>query len=396
MSGNLLIGQSGGPTAVINGSLVGAIDAALRHPEIDGIYGALHGVEGLLQNRIVDLRRESRATLDLVYRTPSAALGSCRFQLQAQDIDRLVSILQRLDVRYFLYIGGNDSADTSHRIAIRASDLGYPLQVIGIPKTVDNDLMHTDHCPGYGSIARFVASVTRDAGRDTEALPTVHPVKIIQVMGRNSGWVAGASALAKKSDLDAPQLIYFPELVFDRQKFLSDVRTVCDRIGYAIVVVCERVKDETGEVVGGGEALFIDAFGHPYHEGPAGYLCRLVDQQLGLRARYDKPGTAQRMAMSHVSETDLEEAYLLGKMAVDYAVAGESDKMVILLREPGEIYRCSTGLADLETIANSERTLPADYINAAGNFVTEAFLNYARPLIGGPLPDYGRLSKIPF
>ncbi|MBI2864649.1 MAG: 6-phosphofructokinase [Chloroflexi bacterium] len=394
MRGNLIVGQSGGPTAVINGSLLGAIDAALSRPEVEGIFGALHGVEGLLQNKIVDLRREDRSTLDLVFRTPSAALGSCRYHLMAQDLDRLVAILQQHDVRYFLYIGGNDSADTAHRIARRAADLGYPLRVVGIPKTVDNDLMYTDHCPGYGSIARYVASVTRDAGRDTEALPMVHPVKIIQVMGRNSGWVAGASALAKKSDLDAPQLIYFPELVFDRKRFLDDVQAVCDRIGYAMVVVCERVKDETGELVGGGDALFVDSFGHAYHEGPASYLCRLVDQQLGLKARYDKPGTIQRMDMSHVSETDLEEAYLLGKAAVEYAVAGESDKMVILVREQGDVYRCTTGLADLEAIANSERRLPPDYINPAGNFVTEAFLTYARPLIGSPLPDYGRLRKV--
>ncbi len=393
LKGNLLVGQSGGCTAAINSSLVGVIQEARGHPEIRSVLGALHGVQGLLEGRVVDLGGESEETLRGLRFTPSAALGSCRYKLQAEDPERIVHLLRQRDVRYFLYIGGNDSADTSHKIAVAAAEMRYELRVMGVPKTIDNDLPVTDHCPGYGSIARFVAQSTIDAGRDTEAMRQYDPVKIIEVMGRNAGWVAAASALGKKSALDAPHLIYVPEQPFDVSRFLEDVKSVHREVGYVVAVLSETVRDAGGRVVGNEKPCFVDPFGHGYFESPAAYLCRVVAGELGLRARFDKPGTIQRMSMALASPVDLEEAYLAGAMAVRYAVGGRTDQMVVLVREPGDSYRCTTDSTPLADIANSEKRLPTEFLSREGNFVTDAFLRYAEPLIGGPLLQYARLSK---
>lgn len=395
LSGNLIVGQSGGCTAAINSSLVGVIDEAREHPAIRSVLGILHGVEGLLRGDLVDLARESSASLERLRYTPSAALGSCRHRLQEDDLGRIVDLFRRHDVRYFLYIGGNDSADTSHRVSAAAAHQGYDLRVIAVPKTIDNDLPITDHCPGYGSIARFVAQSTRDAGLDTEAMKQYDPVKIIEVMGRNAGWVAAASALGKRSDLDAPHMIYTPEVAFDLQRFLRDVGEVHARIGYVVAVISETVRNEDGKVVGSDRPTFVDPFGHGYFDSPAAYLCRMVSAELGLRARFDKPGTIQRMSMALASQTDLEEAYLAGRMAVRYAVLGRSDQMVVLVRESGDGYRCTTDSAPLAQVANVEKRLPGEFLSESGNFVTPAFLRYAEPLIGGPLLEYARLEKHP-
>ncbi len=393
LRGKLLVGQSGGCTAVINSSLVGVVEEALSHKELQGVLGALHGVQGLLQGQIVDLGREARSTLKRLRRTPSAALGSCRYKLEEGDLEQLVQLFRRHDVRYFVYIGGNDSADTSHRLALAAADIGYDLRVFAVPKTIDNDLPFTDHCPGYGSIARFVAQSTQDAGLDTEAMKQYDPVKIIEVMGRNAGWVAAGSALAKKSEQDAPHLIYVPELPFDEQRFLEDVRRMHQAVGYVVVVVSETIRDGKGQRVGGESPYFVDSFGHGYYESPAAHLCKVVTRELGLRARFDKPGTIQRMSMALASPVDLDEAYLVGKMAVRYILEGRSDHMVTLLREPGPDYRCTTGSVPLAEIANVEKRLPAEFLSAEGNFVTPAFLEYATPLVGGAFLPYARLEK---
>jgi 6-phosphofructokinase len=395
LRGKLLVGQSGGCTAVINSSLVGVIEEAFRHKEITGVLGALHGVQGLLHGGIVDLSIESKSTLRLIQKTPSAALGSCRYKLQEGDLERLIHIFRQHNVRYFLYIGGNDSADTSHRLAVAADEIGYELRVMAVPKTIDNDLPETDHCPGYGSIARFVAQSTIDAGMDTEAMRQYDPVKIIEVMGRNAGWVAAASALGKQSPLDAPHLIYFPEVPFDEQQFLKDVQRVHGEIGYVVVVLSETIRDEAGSRVGSEKPYFVDSFGHGYYDSPAAYLCRLVARELGLRARFDKPGTIQRMSMALASPVDLNEAYEVGKMAVRYAAGGQSDRMMIIVREPGRVYRCTVDSVPLARVANIERRLPVEFISTEGNFVTPSFLEYARPLIGGPLLPYARLRKVP-
>jgi 6-phosphofructokinase 1 len=391
---NLIVGQSGGCTAVINATLAGVVDEALAQSAVGGIYGMLNGVQGLLDGQVIDLRAQASETLGGLRDTPSAALGSCRFKLEDSRLDQLVDILRRLEVRYFLYIGGNDSADTSDRIERLARERGYELFVIGLPKTIDNDLPCTDHCPGYGSVARYLAISTLEAGRDTEAMNRFDPVKIIEVMGRDAGWLAGGAALGKREDADAPHLIYFPEtrLVVDR--FLDDVQRVYDRVGYVVAVVPERITDPAGNVVARStEPTFVDAFGHEYFDSPAAYLVQEVGARLGLRARFDKPGTFQRMSIPLASRTDLEEAYAAGRAGVRHALDGESGSMVTLVRGEGPAYSCSTGLAPLAEVANGVKLMPREFVNDEGNFVTQAFVEYARPLIGDPLPRYARLAK---
>ena len=380
----------------MNSSLVGILREAAEHDEIEGVYGALFGIQGLLDEALIDLEREDPASIQRLSHTPAAALGSCRYRLGAEDGERAVEVLQAHNVRYFFYIGGNDSAETAHRIAQLAQERGYELYVICLPKTIDNDLVETDHCLGYGSVARFVAIATMDASRDTEAMRLLEPVKIIEVMGRDAGWIAAAAALAKRSEEDAPHLVYTPERPLILERFLEDVQRVYRQFGYVVAVVSEMVRQEDGTLlVVPDEGPEKDPFGHPRPSSPARFLCQLIRSELGLRPRFDKPGTIQRTAMAYASSTDLEEADLAGRMAVRVALQGESDCMVTLVREPGDGYRCSTGLAPLAKVANALKTLPDEYINPEGNFVTEAFLEYARPLIGGPLPSYARLRQVP-
>lgn len=391
--GHMLIGQSGGPTAVINASLVGAIHEAQRNDAVDGIYGALNGIEGVLNRRIIDLRRESSATLANLLHTPSAALGSCRYRLEPDDPERALDVMRELGVRYFLYIGGNDSADTAHRIALAAAAQNYDLRVIGIPKTIDNDLPLTDHCPGFGSAARFVAATTQDSARCTEAMPNHYPVKIIEVMGRYAGWLAGSAALGRRTPDDPPHLIYVPELPFDANQFLLRVRETVRRKGYCVAVVAEHLADTDGKQLGEAQAQGVDAFGHPLVAGVAQTLVDLVRAELGIRARFDKPGDIQRMSTAHISPTDRDEAYLAGRMALRYAVRGVTDKMVTLVRAAGPRYACETGQADLERIANEQKLLPPEFRDPDGAGVTAAYLDYARPLIGDPLSVHAQLRE---
>lgn len=388
-SGALLVGQSGGPTAVINSSLVGVVHEALASPQIGSILGARFGIEGVLADDLVDLRAEAPATLEALRRTPAAALGSCRYKLKPDDVERALDTFRRHDVRTFVYIGGNDSADTAHRIATAAAAAGYDLTVVGVPKTIDNDLPVTDHCPGYGSIARFVALATQDAGRDTEAMRRVDPIKLVEVMGRNAGWVAAAATLGKRDERDAPHLIYPPERPLDPERFLDEVQRTYDRFGFVVAVVAETVRDQLRQPIAMREAT--DAFGHHRLVGAASVLAQLITDRLGIRARWDKPGTIQRMLMACVSEVDLAEAYRCGQEAVRVALRGETDKMVTLVRLADEPYEWTTGLAPLADIANTEKRLPSEYLTPDGTGTTPAFARYAQPLIGEPLPELARL-----
>lgn len=389
--GHVAIGQSGGPTAVINASLVGAVHEAQRHDAVDGIYGALNGIEGLLHRRLIDLRRESDATLAQLMATPSAALGSCRYRLQPEDPERAVHLLRDLGVRYFLYIGGNDSAETALRLVQAAEAIGYDLRVISIPKTIDNDLPETDHCPGYGSAARFVAQAVQDSARCTEAMPGHYPVKVIEVMGRYAGWLAAAAALGKRAPEDPPHLIYVPERPFDSHAFLQAVRATVHRRGYCVVVASEHLTWADGKPLGLAQAQGLDAFGHPLVAGVAQTLVDLVRDELGMRARFDKPGDLQRMSTNHISTSDRDEAYLAGRMAMRYAIRGMTGKMVTLVRTSGPQYACETSTCRLEDVANAQKLLPAEFLDAEGTQVTAAFVEYARPLIGDPLPEHARL-----
>ncbi len=396
VKGNLLVGQSGGATAVINASLWGVIAEALAHDEVGEIIGMRFGVEGLLREDLIDLRRQPTATLERLRTTPAAALGACRHRLRDEEAERALAVCRRYDVRYLLYIGGNDSADTSHTLHTLAAARGLDLRVIAVPKTIDNDLPVTDHCPGYGSIARFVAAATQDSGKDTEAQATIYPVKLIEVMGRNAGWVAAASWLGKRAPDDAPHLVYLPERpVAGVEAVLAEVQAVYERQGQVVMVLPETMKDGQGRPIGGDEPIFVDSFGHRYFASPAEALTRHIRAELGLRARYDKPGTIQRMSMALASPVDLAEAEAVGREGVRLALAGVSDRMVTLVRESDQPYRCGLGAVELSAIANTERHLPDEFIGADGRSLTDAFAHYARPLLGDDLPAYARLSPLP-
>jgi len=388
----LLVAQSGGPTAVINSSLLGVIEAALGEPSISDVYGAIDGVEGLLEGQVIDLGREDPTTLRALRQTPAAALGSCRYKLRPEDADRVLARLEQFGVSALVYIGGNDSADTAHLLAGRARELGQPLQVIVVPKTIDNDLPITDHCPGYGSIARYVAIGLQDVGRDTEAMHRVDQVKIVEVMGRNAGWVVAASALGKRDAADPPHLLYPPERRLAEDEFLAEVEVVYRQVGHVVAVVAETVRGVDGELIGTGDREVRDSFGHHRLVEPSRRLTALVETRLGLRARYDRPGTFQRMSTLHLSPVDVAEAHDAGRKAVTALVAGETDQMVILIRPDGP-YHCEYGLAPLAEIANREKLLPEEYVPTPDAFPTSAFRSYAEPLLGGPLPEHARLKR---
>ncbi len=393
LKGNAIVGQSGGPTAVINASLAGVIEESRQHPEIAGLFGAVNGVEGLLREDMADLRAEDPGQLSLLAGTPSAALGSCRKKLKKEDYERLLALFRAHDIRYWFYIGGNDSADTTHQVGRLAAEAGWEMRVIGIPKTVDNDLGLTDHCPGYGSVARFNALATRDAALDTAAMHTVDTVKIIETMGRNAGWITASAALAREQAGDAPHLIYLPERVFDQERFLADVKREVDKGRGCVIAVCEGLKDASGEaLVTFKHAIGTDSFGHKQLGGVGDYLVSLIAEGLGIKARFDKAGTIQRAFGLAQSPIDVAEARMAGAMAVRRACEGVTDKMITLVRTSNDPYRCDTGLADLSEVANAERPMPDEFINADGNDVTAAFIEYARPLIGGPLHPYARLK----
>lgn len=393
-SNNLIIGQSGGATAVINASLVGAVEAALADGRIDGIYGMLNGVEGLLKEDLIDLRRQPVDVWARLLNTPSAALGTCRYKLIEGDPERVIGILRRYEIHYLLYIGGNDSADTTHRLAQAAQQMGYDLRAISVPKTIDNDLPITDHCPGYGSAARFIALDTIDSTMNTKSIPWHYPVKVIETMGRDAGWLTASAALGKRSEDDAPHILLIPEQPFNAQRFLQQVEEVYRRVGYVIVVTAESIRDEKGQALGSVGQVGQDAFQHPLLSGAAQQLVELVKRELQLRARFEKPGDLQRMASNAISTTDRDEAYLVGKMGTQALLQGEHDKMVTLLRQSEPAYHCTTGLAELSAVANVQRLLPDEYLDASKTMVTQAFYDYALPLIGEPLPEYTALEKI--
>jgi len=388
LSGRLVVGQSGGPTQVINTSLVGVIEQARKQAEITDVYGSLRGITGVLEDRFVDLGQQPDSVLAGLRCTPGAALGSVRYKLQPEDYTRIIHVLRAHQVRFFCYIGGNDSMDTAYQVHLAARKEGYELYCVGIPKTVDNDLAYTDHCPGYGSAARFVAYAARDSGMDTESMGPSSPVKIIEIMGRNAGWLTAAAALARQKDGDPPHLIYVPERPVDERSVVEDVRRTVEQREHCVIALSEGALSDSGM----GE---VDVFGHRMKGGAAEYLARVLSEQLNLKVRLDKPNYLQRSFMATISTVDADEAYLVGQTAVTLAASGVSGVMVTLQREPGDTYRCTTGTAPLDQIANAERFLPANYISAQGNDVTEAFLKYARPLIGQPVQGLARLEHLP-
>lgn len=397
LKGNLVVGQSGGPTPVINASLAGVILEAQGQAAITGVYGLVHGIEGALKEELIDLGQETGGTVERLVTTPASALGSCRHKLGEHDYERILEVFRAHNVRHFVYIGGNDSMDTCHRVSELAGSTGYEIQVMGVPKTIDNDLALTDHCPGYGSAARFFALAARDTGRDLESMATFDDVSILETMGRNAGWLTAASALGKEAEDEAPHLVYVPEIAFDEDRFIDDVDRIHGQLGRVFVVVCEGIRDTQGRPVGeqalrGGGS---DAFGHVLHTlttGVAAYLADLVRERLRVRARFLRPVLIGRAMSACVSETDRQEALRVGRAAVALLAAGRSGLMVTLERLSEEPYTCETGVAPLTEVANAEKLLPREFMDEAGTMITRAFTRYAMPLIDGPLPPVARLK----
>jgi 6-phosphofructokinase 1 len=348
-----------------------------------------YGVLGGLRGEFVDFRQLDADSLERLTRTPSAALGSCRYKLQPGDPERLAELLLSEGVETFVYIGGNDSADSALQVAEAARGR---LTVVGVPKTIDNDLPGTDHCPGYGSAARFLAQITLETAQDTRAMRATDPIRLIEVMGRHAGWLPAAAWLARQDADDAPHLVYVPERPRSVSEITSDVREVYGAKGWCVVVLCENQPTPDGDVLGSvGQPRWVDPFGHAYYDSPAQWLAQQLQASLGVRVRFDKPGTIQRMATAYVSSVDRAEAELVGRQAVRLAAAGTSRVMVALVREPAsasETYHISTGVTPLEVVANQQRPLPEAFVNEAGNGLTPAFVAYATPLIGEPLPRF--------
>ena len=408
LHGNAVVAQSGGPTAVINASACGVIEEALRHRDsIRGLFGANNGILGIVQEDLFDLAAESPESVALLRSTPSSAIGSCRYKLgdlgkDQEKYDRLLEVFQAHNIRYFFYIGGNDSMDTADKVNRLAAERGYELRVLGIAKTIDNDLVGTDHCPGYGSVAKYLATSVMEAGRDTEAMATFDPVTITEAMGRNTGWIAAATGLAKRNPDEAPHLIYVPEIPFSEERFLEEVRELHRRLGRCFVVASEGIKNVKGEYISAGTAT--DSFGHRQLGGVADYLRQLVTRETGLKARYNKLDTCQRNAIHFASQTDSDEAYRSGQEAVRQALAGATGKMVNLVRVSQRPYRCEPGLVNLSEVANGVKHLPRDCMDTAGTGITSAMRDYAGPLIRGEvkirighdgLPVFTRFARKP-
>ena len=391
----LLVGQSGGATAVINASLAGVVDAARKSGEFERVLGLRNGIEGLFQERFIDLTRHDQELIDRIGRTPSAALGTGRYKLRDEDLDRAVIAMRRLGVTAFVYIGGNDSADTAHRLGAHAHSIGYDLRVMSVPKTIDNDLPETDHCPGYPSIARYLGNAVRDATYDTLASPQLYSVKFVEVMGRDAGWVAAAGALGfSGGESDLAPLVLLPERPPESvDDVLAAIEADVRRRGFSVVVVPETMRTSSGRPFGGDEPDYVDGFGHPYFPSTGAAMTRLVSQKLQIRARYDKPGTAARMSIALASEVDLDEAYRLGAEAVERVVDGASGFMTAISRTSDDPYAYDIIAVPLERIANQIRHLDDAFIGDDGMSVTPAFHEYMRPLLGkDPFPPYGRFA----
>jgi ATP-dependent phosphofructokinase / diphosphate-dependent phosphofructokinase len=400
--GNCLIAQSGGPTSVINASLAGAVTEALNHECIEEVYGGMNGILGILNEELIDLASESQQTIRGLRYTPASALGSCRFKLkQSQDFDRVLEVFEAHDIRYFFYIGGNDSQDSANKISLLAQEKGYDLRVIGIPKTIDNDLVSTDHCPGYGSVIKYVSTIVRETAKDNEGMGFHDLVYVLEVMGRNSGWIAAGASLAKHRDdpNSPPHLIYLPEVPFTPEKYLEDVQRVLQKEKFCFIVVGEGLVDMDGNYISTTSAK-ADAFGHSQLGGCGEYLANLAEERLGVKARSAKLGTTQRAAVHCSSQTDNDEAFLAGKAAVIAAVNGDTDQMVTLSRAESDLYHCETGLSPLDEIANGVKVLPRNWINEDGVSMNFNFYRYANPLIQGEvqvpydkgLPQFVKLS----
>ena len=397
--GNLLYAQSGGVTAVINATACAVVETCRRR-KINA-FAARNGIIGALREELFDLAKEDRAAIAALRHTPGGAFGSCRFKLKSPEVDRahyerLIAVLRAHDIRYFLYNGGNDSADTSLKISRVAKQVGYELHVIGVPKTVDNDLPLTDSCPGFGSVAKYTAVSVLEASLDVASMAeSSTKVFVVEVMGRHAGWIAGAAGLAGKRADDPPHIILFPEVPFDQEKFLARVKATVERVGWCTVVVSEGVKTPDGKFL--TDSGVVDAFGHAQLGGGAApIIAALVKSRLGYKNHWAVPDYLQRSARHLASKSDAEQSYAVGKAAVEYALAGDSGVMPIIRRVSTTPFKWKIVKAPIDRIANIEKRLPPNFITADGYGITPAARRYFEPLIRGEdTPPYDKLSGLP-
>lgn len=392
MKGNVIVGQSGRPTAAINSSLAGVYRTA-KDRGANKVYGMLHGIQGLLEEKYIDLSEHITNELDaeLLKRTPAAYLGSCRYKLPEIHenmalYDKIFEILYKLDIEAFIYIGGNDSMDTIKKLSDYAIIKGHPQKFIGCPKTIDNDLALTDHTPGFGSAAKYIGTSVKEIIRDSFCLEySKGLVTIVEIMGRNAGWLTGAAALAQGEDCQGPDMIYLPELTFDLDDFMARIHKLLETKTSVVVAVSEGIKLADGRYVCelGQSADFVDAFGHKQLTGTASYLANYVAAEVGCKTRAIELSTLQRSASHCSSRVDILEAYQVGGAAVKAADEGDSGKMVVLVRHSDDPYQCGTEVKDVHKIANDERLVPREWVNEEGTYVTEDFVTYVRPLIQG-------------
>lgn len=392
MKGNVIVGQSGGPTAAINSSLAGVYRTAIDRGA-KTVYGMLHGIEGFLEEKYVDLSEHIKNDLDaeLLKRTPAAFLGSCRYKLPEIHEDKAIyekifSILDKLDIECFIYIGGNDSMDTIKKLSDYAILTGHPTKFIGVPKTIDNDLALTDHTPGFGSAAKYIGTSVKEIIRDGYCLVYGKGlVTIVEIMGRNAGWLTGAAALAQGEDCSGPDMIYLPELTFDIDKFVVKIKKLLETKSSIVVAVSEGIKTKDGRYVceHGDSVDFVDAFGHKQLTGTANYLSCLIAKEVGCKTRAVELSTLQRAASHLASRVDILEAFQVGGAAVKAADEGDTGKMVVLERISDDPYQCGTEVKDVHKIANDEKVVPREWVNKEGTYVTDDFVTYVKPLIQG-------------
>lgn len=389
---NCIIGQSGGPTVAINASLAGIIDGAQASCQYDHIYGMLNGIEGLLEYEIVNLSEEfsNQSKIEHLRHTPAMHLGSCRFKLSSdnrEQPDKIFNVLTSLNIDDFFYIGGNDSMDTILKLSDYGRETGSPIRFIGIPKTIDNDLKGTDHTPGFGSAAKYIATVMLEIIYDS-MIYNMKSITIVEIMGRNAGWLTAAAALAKTASVEGVDLIYLPELPFDRDKFLKDIEDLFQQGKEQVVIaVSEGIKDKNGDYITLGELRSTeDAFGHISRSGAGKALEETASRHFGCKVRSIEVNVLQRSSMHCSSKTDLDEAFYIGRKAVEAALEGQNGIMLTYKRKPGREYGVEIGSVDVHRVANFEKLVPVDWIVPEGNHVNGTMINYLLPLIQGEVP----------
>ncbi|MDK2806090.1 MAG: ATP-dependent phosphofructokinase / diphosphate-dependent phosphofructokinase [Thermoanaerobacterium sp.] len=399
VKGNLLIAQSGGPTSVINASAYGAIKEFLSLGSGHKVYAGVYGIQGILEKRIIDIDTLNKNTIETLKYMPSSAFGSCRYKLKDYDeneeeYEKIINIFKKFNIRYFLYIGGNDSMDTANKLSIYMNKIGYDANIIGVPKTIDNDLVETDHCPGFGSAAKYVTNIGIEIWSDINAYKK-ESIMIMEVMGRDAGWIAASTGILKSVIPDINQLIYLPEISFDKDKFLIDVEKAIKKNNKLLIVVSEGIKDENGEYINANKNE-IDSFGHKQLGGAGRHLQNLIKENITKNVKLIELGVTQRCAIHCASKTDIEESEIVGRDSVKYVLAGYSGYMTALERSSNDKYNCVTKLVKLQDVCNRVKNVPLNWINEQKNSVKDAMIDYIQPLILGEINPFNENGLVKY